>query len=183
MAPIRLVSILVVCLAVPLTAFAQGIATSYRELTLLVRPGDTVTITDTSGQRVSGKITDLSPSSLALMVDGQPREWRESDVATVTRREADSLFNGALIGLAAGAGTAAVTLAAVVHHDSYDGELSTGQITGIMMLTAAGGAGLGLGIDAGVTRQRVVFQRRTLAMSVSPLLGPARAGGRLTIGF
>ena len=72
---------------------------------------------------------------------------------------------------------------AVVHHDSYDGELSTGQITAIMMLTAAGGAGLGLGIDAGVTRQRVVFQRRTLSMSVSPLLGPARAGGRLTIGF
>jgi hypothetical protein len=184
-APVRLVSILVFCLAVPLTAGAQGIATSYRELTLLVRPGDTVTVTDTGGQKVSGKITDLSPSSLALMVDGRPREWRESDVATISHRHSDSLANGALIGLGVGAGFAGAGLLVMVNQSDYDDDVSGGAMAALVALYSGIGAGIGAGIDAMISGQRVIFQRRAGAVSLgmTPLLGPSKVGAGLTLAF
>ena len=73
----------VLCLAVlaaTATAEVQGIANSFTELRLLVRPGDTVSVTGTAGGEVTGKVADLSASSLALVVNGQRRDLR-SDAA------------------------------------------------------------------------------------------------------
>ncbi len=101
------VVVLVSCLVVlgaTATAEAQGIANSFTELRLLVRPGDTVSVTNTTGGEVTGKIAELSPSALALMVEGHRQDLREVDVTAIRQRRSDSLQNGAFIGLCIGAG-------------------------------------------------------------------------------
>jgi hypothetical protein len=80
-------------------AHAQGIATSFNELRLLVRPGDTLGITSTAGSQVTGKLVDLSSGVLVMRVGEGRQEWREGEVATIRQRRGDSLANGALWGL------------------------------------------------------------------------------------
>jgi hypothetical protein len=177
---------LVVSVAAPTAVAAQGIATTFQELRLLVRPGDNVTVTDVSGREVSGRITDLSASSLALMADGQPREWRETEVATIRQRRGDSLANGALIGLGIGAGVTAIGIAIWVNSDTYEGEVTGGDAVLVTAIYGGLGAAIGTGIDALMTRRQVVFEKRSasgIAFQVAPLLTPARTGARLSIGF
>jgi hypothetical protein len=167
------------------TAAAQGIAVSYQELRLLVQPGDRVTVIDHSGQKTSGRITELSATSLALMVDGQRRDWAEAELATITQRRGDSLANGALIGLGVGAGFSAVGIAISAADDAYD-DVSAGEAAAVIAIYAGIGAGIGAGIDALISRHRVIFEKRAgtgVSLTVTPQFGPARAGARLAIRF
>jgi hypothetical protein len=52
----------------PSSAHAQGIAGSYDQLRGLVWPGDEVIVVDAKGRESTGRIADLSPSSLVLTV-------------------------------------------------------------------------------------------------------------------
>jgi hypothetical protein len=174
------------CVAAPAAAAAQGIATTFQELRLLVRQGDTVTVTDVNGQEVSGKIADLSASSLVLTANNQAREWREMEVATIKQRRGDSLANGALIGLGIGAGVAAIGIAMWVSSDDYVGDVSGGEVVFAMAMYGGLGAGIGTGIDALITRRQVVFEKRSasgVTVQIAPLLTPTRAAGRVSIGF
>lgn len=81
--------------AIASTAEAQGIADS-EQLRLLVKPGDTVSVTDTARREVTGKMTVLSSSSLAMVVNGTRLELTEREVATIRQRRSDSLGNGAI---------------------------------------------------------------------------------------
>lgn len=103
--------VLPMVLAPPVSA--QDVATSFEQLRALVKPGDTVYVTDASGRRTKGKLGELSAASLELLVrqtqsDGSEK-WvpkarlSEGEVRQITRERHDSLWNGALIGLAVGA--------------------------------------------------------------------------------
>ena len=75
---------LVLCvMATSSMAQAQGVANSFNELRLLVKPGDTVSVISTDGRAVRGTLVDLSPRSLTLSVDDRRSEWREDDVALI----------------------------------------------------------------------------------------------------
>jgi hypothetical protein len=167
------------------TAAAQGIAVSYQELRLLVQPGDRVTVIDHSGRKTSGRITELSATSLALMVDGQRTDWAEGEVATITQRRGDSLANGAWIGLGVGAGFSAVGIAISAADDAYD-DVGAGEVAAVIAIYAGIGAGIGAGIDALISRHRVIFERKAgagVSLAITPQFGPARAGARLSIRF
>jgi hypothetical protein len=182
----RALIVLVLCVAAPAAAAGQGIATTFQELRLLVRPGDHVTVTDVNGRDVSGKIRDLSASSLALTVDGQPREWRETEVATIRQRRGDSLANGAWIGLGIGAGLAAIGIAVSVSSEDYDADVNFGEAVLVTALYGGLGAAIGTGIDALITRRQVIFETRSpsgIAFQIAPLLTPTRAVARVSIGF
>lgn len=56
------------------TAEAQQLAGTFNQLVVLVKPGDTVTVTDAAGNQVRGRIEALSSSSMALLVSGMRRE-------------------------------------------------------------------------------------------------------------
>jgi hypothetical protein len=182
----RIAVLIGLCMAAPLAAAAQGVANSLQELRLLVRAGDTVTVTDTGGQQVSGKITDLSAASLALMVDGRPRRFAESEVATVSQRRGDSLANGALIGLIVGAALPAIGLVVAVNRDDYDDDVSGGEVAAIIAIYGGLGAAVGVGIDALITRRQVIFERRSasgVTFAIAPIVGPTRAAARVSLGF
>ena len=110
-----LLSVLFTALAQP--AAAQGTAGSFEQLQVLVKPGDTVSVTDAAGRETTGKIAELSSSTLILLTADARREWTEDGVATIKQRRNDSLANGAIYGLAIGAGLAATLVAAVAAED------------------------------------------------------------------
>ena len=71
---------------------------------LKVKPGDFVYVTESSGVVVGGPLTRILPS--ALTIDGH--EFKPAPGLKIERL-GDSLRNGTLIGMAVGAGLAAVT--------------------------------------------------------------------------
>ena len=126
-------------------ADAQQLAGTFDQLRVLVKPGDTLTITDSSGHHVRGKLADLSASSLVLEAAGTRRLFQDTEVGTIEKRGSDSMKNGALIGLSVGAGFGP----------------AIGATTGDWGLAAIGaliyggiGAGIGVGFDAMVEGPR-----------------------------
>jgi hypothetical protein len=174
-----LVSCLVV-LAATGAAEAQGIANSFTELRLLVRPGDTVSVTSTTGREVTGRITELSSSTLALMVGGQQRDLREAEVVTIRQRRGDSLQNGALAGLCIGGllgGAAGASL----------GPEHRAQIAFWAAVMYGGlGAGLGAGVDALISTREVIYERadgQGVRLSMSLTLRPRRKAVLASVRF
>jgi hypothetical protein len=180
----RVLVVLVSCLAVLAatpTAEAQGVANSFAELRLLVKPGDTVSVTGTTGGDVTGKIAQLSSSALALVVHGQRRDLRESDVTTIRQRRGDSLQNGALAGLCVGAGLPAALFALSGAHD-VDG----GMVAMAMLIYGGVGAGIGAGVDALIVTRPVIYQRGSsqgASLRISPILTAERQGALVSIRF
>lgn len=165
-------------------AGAQDTAATFEQLQSVVTPGDTVTVTDAQGRDVRGRITLLSPASLAIDVDGTAREWRAGDVRLVRHRQRDSLVDGALIGLAAGAGTG-LLIGAHVAVLTANIDDRRGEYTGALLVGAIGAA-IGLGIDAARRDDVVVFRAggaTTASLRVMPLVMPRAQGIRAVVVF
>ena len=103
------VLIVLVGLVSPAVASAQtqAIATSFDQLRVLVRPGNTVTVTDSAGAETRGKVLSVSGASLELSVAGTPRSWAESQVRIVSQQR-HSFGAGARHGFFIGAGVGGV---------------------------------------------------------------------------
>jgi hypothetical protein len=172
---------LALLLAAPGLAGAQGIANSLHELRLLVRAGDTVTVQDTGGREVKGRIDALSASRLVLVTSSGRREWEDADLRVIRQRRGDSLGNGALIGLGVGAGLGLAGGLALQEESDEAGLVAT-----IMLVYGGLGAAIGVGVDALVTRQYVIYERPDAArpqVRVTPLLTPRAQGLRVTLSF
>jgi hypothetical protein len=162
-------------------AEAQGIAASFDQLRLLVRPGDTVSVTDTTGREVTGKIVALSSSSLALTIDRTRRELTEPDVTTIRQRRNDSLANGAKWGLGVG-----VCLPLVLLALSGADDIDAGFTAVVIAAYGGMGAGIGVGIDAMITGRQVIYERpaRSAAtLTISPMLTDTRKGVSVSMRF
>lgn len=156
-------------------------ARSLDELRDRVKPGATVTITDEEGREVTGKITDLSTSTLALMVKGVERRFDEREIALVQQRQRDPEWNGAAIGAGILGGLMAVLILP-------ECEASSGDCTVAVLCFTGVGAGIGTAVDATVQGKSTIFLRpgggaRANAVSLSPLVSPRSAGVRLAVRF
>lgn len=175
----RYVHSIALILLIAASAEAQQIAGTFDQLRVLVKPGDTLTITDRAGERRQGKLTQLSTSSLVLDVSGTPRQFQESDVDAIEQRGSDSLKNGALIGLGIGSALGAVVVGVAA---------SKGEEAGLAAIAAvfyAGiGAGIGVGIDALIEGRRVIYARSSsneVTFNISPMLNRSRKGVLFTV--
>src|SRR6188472_108559 len=119
-------------------ARAQELAGTFDQLRVLIAPGQRITVIDASGQRLKGEVVTLSATSLRLSVAGVTRELAERDVDQIRQRRADSLANGAKIGLYVGGALGG--LAAIALVTSEDGDE-----WGYALAGAALYAGLGTG--------------------------------------
>ena len=68
------------------TTTGRTVLTIRLQLQLLVKPGDRVSVTDTSSQSTMGNIGELSKSSMRLLVNGATRTFSESEVLEIKRR-------------------------------------------------------------------------------------------------
>ena len=154
--------------AVAPSANAQGVAGSFEQLQVLVKPGDTVTVVDATGVETRGRIEELSISTLALVAGGTRRELSENDVTTVKQLRNDSPANGALYGAAGGAGFA--TTGMIV----FRGEgLDAAEAAAVLGIYTAVGTGIGVAVDAMIRRHQVIYRRHPtvgVQMGISPWL-------------
>jgi hypothetical protein len=165
------------------TAEAQELAGTFDQLRVLVKPGDKLTVTDGSGQRVEGRVSSLSSSALDLIVSGRPRQFLSTDIDTIEKRGPDSLKNGALIGLAIGGGIGAAGMIAL----AGTAEEHAGALVAMGVLIYGGiGAGIGTGFDALIEDRRVIYARSRSAgatLTVAPMLGRSHKGVRVSLRF
>jgi hypothetical protein len=161
-------------------AAAQPVASPLDALKVLQSTDSRVIVTDTKGQEFRGTVADVSPTQLSLRMGRATRQFTAAEVRSVRVRREDSLANGALIGLAVGGGLASLVFLDNECHDDPD-------CYAIVAVDAGIGALVGLGIDALIHRHVVVYAAPASggrpAVTASPLLGRARAGVRVTIGF
>src|SRR5262245_3199258 len=137
-------------------------AGSFEQLQLLVKPGDRVSVIDTSGQSTKGSIAELSKSTMRLLVNGATRTFSEPEILEIKRR-GDSLSNGAKNGALVGAGTATLGVLAVL---SQTRGARAVALSGLVVGThVAIGAGIGVGIDAIIRRDQTIFRPRSVGTS------------------
>jgi hypothetical protein len=169
---------------------AQEIATSFDQLRLRIKAGDTVTVNDASGHAIKGSVASLSPSSIALLWKGGGTTLAEADVTSIRQLKRASLAKGAAWGLGIGS---AVGLAVWGGTQVYGSicECSTGNSGASVPLFAALGTGIGVGLAARV-REKVVFLRpgkstaeasALATLTFSPLVTRSRRGVLVSYGF
>jgi hypothetical protein len=163
---------------------AQAVASSFEQLSVLVKPGDRITLVDVAGTETDGRIGLLTRDRLTLLTPAGPRNLSESDVEQIRQRRGDSLRNGAIIGAAAGAGYGLAMLAITAAYSDGGGVIPSGVVSGMVLFTGLGAAA-GVGIDALITRRQVIYRARPgeSRFTVSPMLGGGRRGAAVTVRF
>jgi hypothetical protein len=170
-------------LLIPIQSPGQQVS-SFEQLQVLVKPGDNVYVTDSAGTTAKGRILNLSRSSLELMVDGQRRSWLQNDVREIRQWRGDSLRNGALIGLGAGAGTAGVIWA--VYCSGGGCENDGGVVAGNIALMGGLGAAVGAGIDALIPHKQTIFRNETdgsARLTIRPIVNRSNRGVQVAWSF
>jgi len=160
---------------------AQVLASSFDQLQVLVKPGDTVSVTDGTGVEARGTIGALSPSSLEMVIEGNRRIFSENDVRTIRQRRGDSLRNGAWWGFGIMAGLTLLGAAAQDVDNDDAGAVALG-----VLVSGGFGAAIGVGVDAMIRSNEVVFSRPagvSTRLTVSPLFAASRKGLLLSVGF
>jgi len=110
-----------------------------------------------NGVEIQGRLIDLGRGAVSLLVDGTRRDIPIDAIATIQRR-GDSVWNGALIGAAIGAGLWGIAAA------------NGADVVPLVFGAAVGYGLLGAGLDA-------MYSGRT-TISSRPLSADVRAGGR-----
>jgi len=162
---------------------AQGVASSFDQLGVLVKPGDSITVVEVGGSEIKGRVARLSRDRLTLQTAAGTRELGEPEVTLIRHRRGDSLKNGAIIG--AIAGIAYFVTGAALLGDTDGGDVIVGTAIAGGLLSAGMGAAAGAGIDALITHQQVIYRRAVAGsrVGVSPLFGPGRNGVAITVTF
>lgn len=180
----RIATLLLLLLVTAPFAEAQEAATSLEQLQRLLREGDSVTVTDTSGREITGRIADLSASSLTLLAGTRRHDFADAGIRMIRQRRNDSLVNGTVVGAVAGAAVGLVWMAAITCDGcSWDPSWFPAAMVG---LTTGIGAGVGVGIDALIHGRQVIYSRPATSastMRVTPFALHGRKGVLVSIGF
>lgn len=156
-------------------AAAQQVS-SFEQLQLLVKPGDTIIVTDAAGSTTKGKIQSLTPESLRLSANKIVREFSQKDARLIRQWRTDSLSNGAGIGFIAGLGLG--TAMAIICADDCTGSGAVGFVA----LLAAGGTGVGAGVDALLISRHTLYKPSGTASLNRKGLGVSFSFQRFTVG-
>ena len=169
--------VIVLLLAAPV--WGQEVATSFGDLPRVIQIGDTVYVTNRAGSTIRGRLAGLSGSALELQVlreSAVPLTLLEGDVNNVAVDRFDSLWNGMLIGFAAGSiPVALLGLGCVCPAEE--------------IATVSGGYGLvglltGLLIDTLNNERAIIYvQGQRSGIRVTPLLLKSAAGLQMSVGF
>ena len=142
-----------------------------------------VSVIDTTGNEIVGDVVGISASTLTLTVDGNRREFRESDVLRVTRPpHGMSRVVGGLIGAGVGFG-GFMAIIGVCYQNVGTCDY---EVLGAFVPMVAGGAAVGA-LATGRTDERLLFRspnsvsRASSTVSVAPMVSKTAKGARLAI--
>jgi len=83
-------------------SMAQVATPTFDDLRAEEHRGEIVYVTDQGGTKVKGRVIEISPTTIALLVEGDSRQWSATEVSWVTQRHRHA-GRGAVMGLAFGA--------------------------------------------------------------------------------
>ena len=133
--------------------------------------------TETDGTEINGTFQGFDGSSLHVRVKDGLRVLDESEIRTVTERRDDSLQNGARNGFITGVVFGALTAL------SLAGEGDAGWNAFFIPFAVAAyggiGAGIGVGIDAMIRTDEIIFdsdRKRTSNTAIGPIVERGRVG-------
>jgi hypothetical protein len=160
---------------------AQDVANSFQQLRALIKPGDTIYVTDLGGTTIKGTLADLSVSTLQMRVGrDRPRSLSEAAVNHIVVERADPLWNGPLIGFAVGAASGLlIELAARGQYEKFSGRSAIG-LGSVGLLT-------GLLIDVANKENATVYVhgpgQQPRAVRVFPRVSKSAASVQIAVGF
>ena len=173
-------------------ALAQGRTATLEELRRELSPGDSISLVQTTGEPVSGRLVRVEDTALEIRTEirhatGQERLDVTVPLSTIRslERARDSLRNGIGIGAGVGAG---VTLGMFIHAAAVDyNEIDEWAPTYLAMgaLTTSVGALVGWAIDAARSKPQIRFNapaQGTMTIRVAPLVA-RRKGVALAVSF
>jgi hypothetical protein len=168
--------LLLILSIVPGAARAQTAATtSFEELRRILKHGHRIVVTDTTGQRVTGKVREVStsPPSLVIAIP-EPRTVRAEAIAEI--RTVDCVINGALIGAGIGASLA------VWDYLIDPSEPGNGAIFAVAIGL---GTAVGAGIDALIDGRRVLYRSGAQKgrVTIAPIATRDRRGLQVVVRF
>ena len=184
----RIASIMFVALFVSVPAIAQPDTETIRAR---LKEGQKVSVTTDSGSELNGTIRDLSTDSLSIQAGSERTPVPFARIIRIDRPR-DTLANGALIGLGAGALLAVTSMAAEAAScdpeeiagffgcsDPGAGGYAAGALIGGGL-----GAALGVGIAALIRRDREIYRRGdTPRVAVTPVVSPQIGGAVLSVSW
>lgn len=148
----------------------------------LVKLGQTVDIIDDQGRETHGKVTLATLKSISLDRDGLVTQIPVEHITQIARPK-DGLANGAWIGFGVGAGLG--FLSSVGSSGNCDGYVCFEGPRWVIMstlVTGAMGTAIGVGVDALIHRERVLYRKAPGSQTrVAPLVGPDRVGGAVAV--
>jgi len=170
-------------------ASAQPTARTFEQLAVLAVPGETVEITNASGEHIRGTLRDVASGSLTVLSGGVEHHMNLTDVSTITARRGDSLANGARWGFGIGAALGIVGAVGTVALTGTDGSASVGERVafGVVVGSIYGGigAGIGVGIDAMISGRHTIFANplATRRVTLAPDITAGRRGLTVSLRF
>ena len=178
--------IVMLALAYPVAGVAQTrtTATSFGNLERSLKPGHTVVVENVGGERVKGEVVAASGSELTVELSQgfEPVSrltYTPANTRSVVHR--DSLLNGTLIGLGAGAASAVGFVRWQCGPPGYDTECSA-IATLVSVAFVPAGAGLGALVDF-LMRKTVYRQPGDMTVDVAPMWSQGRRGVNVTLRF
>jgi hypothetical protein len=163
-------------------ATAQAQRGSFTELQGALRHGDAVYLTDDTGHTTKGRVSDVTSSSLMMQVGNDTRVFELERTRRVER--GDSLANGIMLGVVAGAAAGYGWVRAECGPPGYDDECSANAGIVLIPITVGIGAGVGARVDH-VIHKTLYRSLRGSRVAVVPVVStdPARHAsfGRLAL--
>jgi hypothetical protein len=144
----------------------------------LMKEGQRVEVIDDQGREIKGRVGVMSVGTVRLVRDGKTTEI-PFDRITQISRPPDSLANGALIGLAAGAAYGLLGSTVGTSDCDYYGPCynEAAFVIGSTLAFGGIGAGIGVGVDALIRRNRVIYRRDTgVQTRLAPVVAPGVKG-------
>lgn len=153
-----------------------------------VKDGEKVRITADGGREFRGRIVAHGPHGLTVANRGERADVPYEQITRIDR-QADSLLNGALIGLGIGVGLGVIAELNenTYNHDPFCGmgffdDCSDDSSGRYLVFWSAGGMLIGAGIDALIHRPRTIYRRaRDARVVFAPAAGRSGAGARGSI--
>jgi hypothetical protein len=171
----------IACLIIAVRAIpAAAQATSFDQLqptAAIVKIGEAVEITETSGNKIHAKIDGAAAGTLRVIVNGKPRDFSEPEVQRIRRTLGTHAATGAKAGLVGGAifGVAAAGVVCAKEREACGPLFAIG-----IPVYGAIGSGIGAVVGLLIPRRETIFERK---LKISPILNKDAKGARIAFSF
>lgn len=160
----RIVAALAVVIGCAADSRAQGENETRDSIQRVAKAGDRLTVTTATGTAVRGRLVSADVKELVLRTSDGERALAYAEIDEVRRRK-NGIAAGAALGLLTGAALG-LFVAAVVDDDASAME--------VVAVTSAVGAGVGIGVDALISRNRTIYKRSAARQALE--IQPRKAG-------